>query len=94
MFQHKEIGTADQPDYESKVYLNNMQEWLMIKLSYTGRGATAPLHQTEALSDIQGKLSLKLHHTRILESIPSYAPKMYYTVVQMWEENMMYLQST
>lgn len=36
MFQHKEIATAGQDNYESKVYLKNMREWLMRKLSYVG----------------------------------------------------------
>lgn len=36
MFQHKEIVTAGQEDYESKVYLKNMREWLMRKLSHVG----------------------------------------------------------
>lgn len=56
-------------------------------------GITAPLHQAQRLSDIQCKLSLKLHHTGILESIPSYAIKSYSTVLQVWEENVMHLQS-
>lgn len=46
-----------------------------------GPGITAPPHQTQELPDIQRKLSLKLRHTGILESIPSI--KSYSTVVQM-----------
>lgn len=57
-----------------------------------GPGITAPPHQTQELPDIQRKLSLKLRHTGILESIPSI--KSYSTVVQMWEENVTHAQCT
>lgn len=42
----------------------------MRKLSHWGPESVAPLHQAQKLSDIQHKLSLKIHHTGILECIP------------------------
>lgn len=46
MFQHKEISTAGQEDYESKVYFKNMQEWLMRKLSHVGPWDHGPFAST------------------------------------------------
>lgn len=66
----------------------------MRKLSHVGPGITAPLQQAQKLSDIQRKLSLKLHHTGILESIPFYAIKSYSTVVQMLKKNVLHLKCT
>lgn len=57
-------------------------------------GSRPFLHQAQKLSDVQCKLSLRLHHTRILEHIPSYAIKIYSTVVQMLKEHLMPLQLT
>ena len=45
-------------------------------------GIKAPLRRAQELSDIL-KPSLKLHHTGILECIPSHAIKRYSAAVQM-----------
>lgn len=57
-------------------------------------GSRPFLHRAQKLFDVQHKLSLRLHRTRILEYVPSYAVRVYFTVVQMLKEHLMPLQCT